>query len=55
MIGGARECKKAKPFKICLHHDFNTLGLIFLNLRKYLKKNYINYTEKNGVKKISKQ
>lgn len=45
MIGGARECKNAKPFRICLHHDFNTLGLIFLNLRKYLK-------GKNGIAKI---
>jgi hypothetical protein len=30
MMGGDLECRKAKPFSICQHQDFNTLGLIFL-------------------------
>lgn len=37
MIGGDRECRKARPFRICRHQDFNTFGLIFLNLLKYLR------------------
>jgi hypothetical protein len=37
IIGGVLECKKLKPFRICRHQDFRTLGLIFLNLLRYLQ------------------
>ena len=37
IMGGVLECRKLKPFSICRHHDFKTLGFIFLNLLRYLK------------------
>jgi len=44
IIGGVLECRKLRPFRICRHHDFKTLGLIFLNLLRYLDSKCIKFT-----------
>lgn len=56
IIGGVRECKKLKPFKIWRHHDFKIFVFIFLNLRKYLKTKMVMTSIKMArIKNPSKQ
>lgn len=49
IIGGVLECRKLRPFRICRHHDFRTLGLIFLNLLRYLYSKCIKFTFPSNV------
>ena len=53
IIGGVLECRKLRPFRICRHHDFRTLGLIFLNLLRYLDSKCIKFTFSSNVHKAN--